>query len=125
MTLLWLEVESGRRSLALVAPLMDHRLYRRLSRRPLRSGPTGRLVRMLVHHHEPGLVDVVAVVRRGDRAGAVCLRLRHRPDGWCVEELGRPEDIAAGPGRRLVPTRLPGGRVPPDGGAAADYARRL
>lgn len=95
VALLWLEVESGRRRPAAVAPLLDHDLWHRLRDRWVRGGPPGRLVRLLVSRHSTSLCDVVAVVARDDRTGAITFRLRRRPDGWCVEDAGLPEHDGA------------------------------
>lgn len=91
VALLWLEVESGRRTPATVAHLLDHGLWQRLRHRWVRGGPPGRLVRLLVHRKSATLCDAVAVVARGDRTGAITFRLCQRDDGWCVVEAGLPE----------------------------------
>ncbi len=89
---LWVEVESGRRSPRSVAHLLDHRLYRRLQHRWITGAPPARVRRVHVQAATANQVDVVAVVEREARVGAVALRLRRRHDGWCVEEADRPED---------------------------------
>lgn len=91
VALLWLEVESGRRTPATVAHLLDHALWQRLRHRWVRGGPPGRLVRVLVHRKSATLCDAVAVVARGERTGAITFRLCHRDDGWCVVDAGLPE----------------------------------
>lgn len=91
VALLWLEVESGRRTPATVAHLLDHGLWQRLRHRWVRGGPPGRLVRVLVHRKSATLCDVVAVVARGERTGAITFRLCQRDDGWCVVDAGLPE----------------------------------
>ncbi len=111
---LWVEVESGRRTPRSVARLLDHGLYRRLQHRWVTGQAPGRVRRVSVQVSSADDVEVVAVVERDGRVGAVALRLRRRHDGWCLEEADRPEDrsrhvrtVTTTPPTRPAPTVAP------------------
>lgn len=99
---LFLEVEAGRRPTDHLLPLMDPLLYAALEGRWVRRGPAGQLVRVTGVLTAPDCYDAVAVVRRGERYGAIALRLLRRRGSWRVSDANRPED---GP--------LPAPAVPP------------
>lgn len=92
---LYLEVESGRRPLSQLEPLLAPSLYAQLQR-TVRRGPRGSgavaVQRTSASRAGPRAWDVVVVVRRGARAGSLVLRLERRGDTWRVVELARPED---------------------------------
>lgn len=88
---LFLEVESGRRPRRQLAPLMTPMLYARLSEVWVRGGIPGCVLSVQVAGDGPSGVDVVAVVRRGARCGAVALRLVRSPRGWLVDDVAMPE----------------------------------
>ena len=88
---LFLEVESGRRPRGQLAPLMTPMLYARLSEVWVRGGMLGSVLSVRVAGQGPAGVDVVALVRRGPRCGAVSLRLVRSPRGWLVDDVALPE----------------------------------
>lgn len=100
---LFLEVEAGCRPPRHLAPLLSPMLYARLSRVWYRGGQPGRVISVSVLGGGPDAFDAIAVVRRGDRSGAVSLRLVRGPQRWRIEELARPEDGALpGPAHRVA-----------------------
>jgi hypothetical protein len=88
---LFLEVEAGLRPRSHLTPLMCPLLVARMEGRWCRPGPQGRLVRLAGSPPAAGAYEAVAVVRRGERYGAIGLRLVLRQVGWRVEDLARPE----------------------------------
>ncbi|HEV2787574.1 MAG TPA: Rv3235 family protein, partial [Solirubrobacteraceae bacterium] len=68
------------------------------------------------------VVDAAAVVRRGERASVLAIRVERHRGAWRVVEIARPED-----GRAATVTRsLPGAPPEPDAfdeAAAEDDAR--
>lgn len=89
---LFLEVEQGLRPRQQLRGLMCPVLYLRLSEVWVRAD--GRRTRVRALHAvrpTPGQLEVVAVVDRGTRVGALGFRLRRRGDGWRVDDLVRPE----------------------------------
>lgn len=88
---LFLEVESGRRPRAQLAPLMTPMLYARLSEVWVRGGCPGSVLSVRVTGEGPSGVDLVALVRRGARCGAVSLRLVRSSRGWLVDDVALPE----------------------------------
>ena len=124
---LFLEVESGRRPRAQLAPLMTPMLYARLSEVWVRGGAPGSVLSVQVAASGAAGADVVALVRRGARCGAVALRLVRSPRGWLVDEVALPEhgplplpaypvpaeereedDLALIPGVELTPSAVGG-----------------
>lgn len=89
---LYLEVESGRRPAAQLAPLVDPELFARLQPVWVRPGPPGRVVRVTGAPTAAGHFEAVAIVRRRERFGALALRLTWRVGRWRVEQAVRPED---------------------------------
>ena len=89
---LFLEVEAGQRPCRHLACLMDPLLWRRLVPVWARSGPAGVLLTLFGLPPQDGVYDAVALIRRGPRVGALCLRLAHGSSGWRVTEAARPED---------------------------------
>lgn len=89
------EVEAGRRSPKQLEQALTPVLYARLARTWVRTGArvgvpsVGRLRVVLT---APGRYEVVAVIRRGARCGALAFRLVQTPHGWRVDDLTRPED---------------------------------
>lgn len=90
-TALFLEVEAGRRPRAHLAPLMTPMLYARLSDVWIRGGAPGTVVSVRVVATSPTRCDVIALVRRGQRCGAVSLALTRTPRGWLVDDVALPE----------------------------------
>lgn len=90
---LYLEVEAGRRPAAQVARLLDQRLSYQLEGVWVR-GPAspGRVVRVNGRLTHAECYEAVALVRRGERFGALALQLRRRDGRWAVTEASRPED---------------------------------
>ena len=90
---LFLEVEAGQRSRRQLQRLMCPTLFARLDGVWLRPGtPPGRVLAVHTAAPAPGRCEVVAVVERGPRVGALAFTLRRGAHGWRVEELCRPED---------------------------------
>ncbi len=71
---------------------MEPLLYVRLRDLWVRRGVTGRVVRVHGCRITPEVYEAVAVVRRGERYGALGLRLERHPSGWWVTRVERPED---------------------------------
>lgn len=88
---LFLEVEAGRRPRAHLAGIMSPMLYARLSEVWVRGGSPGTVLRVRVTGWSAAGVDVVALVRRGARCGAIALHLTTTPRGWVVDEVALPE----------------------------------
>ncbi|HVM14740.1 MAG TPA: Rv3235 family protein [Egibacteraceae bacterium] len=88
----FLEVEAGRRTRAQLEPVLCPQLALRLADRWVQSGPPGRLV----HTHgvlvAPNRYEAVAVVRRGDRFGALVVTIIRVGAVWRVVDAARPED---------------------------------
>jgi len=90
--LLYLEVEAGRRELRQLAGLITPRLALRLSGAAGGGGVAGRLHHVAGVRSRPDSFDAVAVVRRGDRYGALAVRVVARRGHWLVDQAWRPED---------------------------------
>lgn len=88
---LFLEVEAGRRPRGHLAGLMTPMLYARLGPVWVRRGPVGSVLCARIAAIGPDAVDVVAIVRRGARCGAVGLRLLKSQTGWVVDDVAMPE----------------------------------
>jgi hypothetical protein len=72
---------------------MDPVLFVRLAPVWVRPGPVAVVV--AIQGRQAGVTfDAVALLRRGARVGALCLRLELGPAGWRVVEAARPEDGA-------------------------------
>ena len=92
-TTLFLEVEAGRRPRRQLAGLLTPMLYARLTDIWVRGGTPGHVVTVTLLSREATHADLVARVRRGDRHGALSLRLVRVPGrGWLVDVVARPED---------------------------------
>lgn len=92
VAVLFLEVESGRRPAGQVAKLLDARLVARLLPVWCRPGAPGRVLSVAGMLTTADTYDAVAVVRRGERVGALGLRLVRDSGTWVVAELARAED---------------------------------
>lgn len=93
----FLEVESGRRTRTQLDRVLCPQLAFKLADRWVRHGPPGKVVTthgMLVAPHR---YEAVAVVRRGDRFGALVIVLVRIGGAWRVADAARPEDRAQGP----------------------------
>jgi hypothetical protein len=88
----YVEVESGRRTAAQARRILDPRLALRLEGVWCRPGPPSHVVRVLGTQVTADVYEAVAVVRRGERAGAVALRLERTRGRWLVVDASRPED---------------------------------
>jgi hypothetical protein len=89
---LFLEVEAGLRPRGHLTPFLDSMLRARLEDVWVKPGPPGLLLRM---HGVPAgadCFDAVALVRRGERYGAIGVRLARVCGTWRVTDLARPED---------------------------------
>ena len=89
---LFCEVEAGRRPRRHLAPVMAPLLYARVLDSWVRGGEPGVVLRVGGGPVSADVYEAVAVVRRGERIGAIAIRLVHRRGGWRVEDLARPED---------------------------------
>ncbi len=85
------EVEAGLRSASQLERICHPSLWAAVAKRIQRSGgPPIRgssVLRVQVQELQPGLVDAVAVVRRGQRAVFIALRLEAVPGYWELIEL--------------------------------------
>lgn len=90
-TALFLEVEAGRRPRAHLTPFLSPMLYARLTNVRVLTGAPGDVLLVRVVSLAAGGCDVVAVVRRGRRCGAISLRMVRTPAGWVVDEIAMPE----------------------------------
>lgn len=93
---LYLEVECGRRPAAQLAGVMTPRAYAQLCVRGRPSGPLGRIRSVRGVGSGPDRHDVVVLVERGPRVGAIALQLGRQGPGWVVLEALRPEDADNG-----------------------------
>lgn len=99
---LFLEVEAGRRPRRQLAPLLTPMLYARLTDVWVRGGIPGHVVTVTLLSREAAHCDLLVLVRRGTRHGALSLRLIRVPGrGWLVDVVARPED------RQLPPPAYP------------------
>jgi hypothetical protein len=85
------EVEAGLRSASLLERVCHHSLWQAVADRVERAGgppvSAASVLRVGVQELQPGLVDAVAVVRRGHRVVFIALRLEAVPSRWEVIEL--------------------------------------
>jgi hypothetical protein len=85
------EVEAGLRSASQLERVCHHSLWQAVADRVQRSGgppvSAASVLRVQVQELQPGLADAVAVVRRGQRAAFVALRLEAVPGRWELIEL--------------------------------------
>lgn len=88
---LFLEVEAGCRPRAQLAPLMTPMLYARLSDVWVCGGAPGSVLLARVASQTDTACDVVVIVRRGQRCGAIGLRLTATRRGWLVDDIALPE----------------------------------
>lgn len=84
------EVEAGLRPARLVCPLFAVHLRGVLRRARPTPGPVADVHRLLICTSVEGTYEVVAVCRRGERFGAVGLRLSRGEDGWVVTDVAHP-----------------------------------
>jgi hypothetical protein len=86
-----LEVEAGYRSAEQLERRCAPQTWERVNRRLRRSGGAmvtrDSLIRLVYQEPSPGLADGVAIVRRGDRIGAIALRMDASQGEWMVTEL--------------------------------------
>jgi Family of unknown function (DUF6459) len=85
------EVEAGLRSGSQLERVCHHSLWQAVADRVQRAGGSPvsatSVLRVQVQELQPGLVDAVAVVRRGQRAVFIALRLEAGPGRWELIEL--------------------------------------
>jgi Family of unknown function (DUF6459) len=85
------EVEAGLRSVSQLERVCHHSLWQAVADRLQRAGgppvSAASVLRVGVQELQPGLVDAVAVVRRGQRVTFIALRLEAVPGRWEVIEL--------------------------------------
>jgi Family of unknown function (DUF6459) len=85
------EVEAGLRSASQLERVCHHSLWQAVADRVQRAGgppvSATSVLRVQVQELTPGLVDAVAVVRRGQRAVFIALRLEAVPGRWELIEL--------------------------------------
>jgi hypothetical protein len=91
-TVLYLEVEAGRREGRQLAGLVTPRLATRLSGLAGTPGGAGRVHTVAGTRSRSDRFDAVAVTRRGSRYGALAVRLVLVRDRWLVDQAVRPED---------------------------------
>jgi len=90
---LFCEVEAGHRPRRQLAPLMSPLLYARVFDLWIRRNRVAPVVVSVRGAAVSATVyEAVVLVRRGDRVGALALRLVQRHGRWRVEDLARPED---------------------------------
>ena len=90
---LFLEVEAGCRPRAQLAKLLTPMLYARLTDIWVRGGCPGQVITVSLLDRAPAHCDLIAIVRRGRRCGALSLRLLRVPGrGWLVDVIARQED---------------------------------
>jgi hypothetical protein len=104
---LFLEVEAGRRPRAQLRPLMTPMLYARLAEIWVRGGTPGVVESVRVAAQAGDRADVVAIVRRGHRWGAVSVGVVRTASGWLVDTVARPEDGSLPPPAYPVPCEEP------------------
>lgn len=107
---LFLEIEAGCRPRTHLAPLMTPMLYARLSEVWVRGGTPGSVLLARVTGRTQAGWDVVVIVRRGGRCGAVGLQLIEGRRGWVVADVALPE---RGP-LPLPPYPVPADKPDPD-----------
>ena len=88
---LFLEVEAGRRPRAHLAGVMTPMLYARLSDVWVCGGAPGTVLAVRVTGSGRAGVDLVALVRRGSRCGAIALHMVVTKRGWLVDDVALPE----------------------------------
>ncbi|MFN2558012.1 MAG: Rv3235 family protein [Nitriliruptorales bacterium] len=91
----FLEVEVGRRPLHQLSPVLAPALRARLAVAAHRPGPGPTLDAVIAvrsYRPHPNACDAAVVVRRGQRVGALVVRLERHRAVWRVVELARPED---------------------------------
>jgi hypothetical protein len=85
------EVEAGLRSAAQLERICHHSLWEAVAHRIQRAGgppvSAASILRVTIRELQPGLVDAVAVVRRGQRVAFIALRLEAVPGRWELIEL--------------------------------------
>jgi hypothetical protein len=85
------EVEAGLRSASQLERICHHSLWEAVADRVQRAGgppvSAASVLRVGVQELQPGLVDAVAVVRRGQRVALIAMRLEAVPGRWEVIEL--------------------------------------
>jgi hypothetical protein len=85
------EVEAGLRSASQLERVCHHSLWQAVADRVQRAGgppvSATSVLRVQVQELQPGLADAVAVVRRGQRAAFIALRLEAVPGRWELIEL--------------------------------------
>lgn len=100
------EVEAGLRPARLLCPLFAAHLRGAVRRTRPQPGPVAGVHRLAVASMVEGTYEVVAVCRRGDRFGALGLRLARADDGrWLVTDVAHP---TIRPGRRPPLSDPPG-----------------
>jgi hypothetical protein len=119
------EVEAGLRSASQLERICHPSLWEAVADRVQRTGGPpvsgSSVLRVQVQEDTPGLVDAVAVVRRGQRAVFITLRLEAVPGHW---ELAVTAIAPAGMSRSCgcPPARVGGGRGPRPGlGASREH----
>jgi hypothetical protein len=88
---LFLEVEAGRRPRAHLAGVMTPMLYARLSEVWVCGGAPGTVLGVRVTGSGPRGVDLLAIVRRGRRCGAIALHMVLTKRGWLIDDVALPE----------------------------------
>lgn len=85
------EIEAGLRSAGQLERVCHYSLWQAVADRVQRSGgppvSAASVLRVQVQELTPGLVDSVAVVRRGQQAAFIALRLEAVPGRWELIEL--------------------------------------
>ncbi|HSJ46623.1 MAG TPA: Rv3235 family protein [Euzebyales bacterium] len=85
------EVEAGLRPARLLCPLFAVHLRSAIRRTRPHPGPVAGVHRLAVASMVDGAYEVVAVCRRGDRFGAVGMRLSRADNGaWLVTDVAHP-----------------------------------
>jgi hypothetical protein len=85
------EVEAGLRPARLLCPLFAVHLRGAVRRTRAHPGPVAGVHRLAVASVVDGAYEIVAVCRRGDRFGALGMRLVRADDGgWLVTDVAHP-----------------------------------
>lgn len=89
---LYAEVECGRRGHVQLVDMMTPALYAQLARRWVKGGVQAQVMSIRGVRTMPDRFDAVAILRRGDRWGALALSLQRSGGRWTVATAVCPED---------------------------------
>jgi hypothetical protein len=104
---LFCEVEAGLRPRRHLEALMDPWLVARLADHLVRPGPPRRVVRVRGMLVAAGRYEATVALDGRGQVGALAVRIERRGAGWCVVDLGRPEDGQLPQPAVFLPAREP------------------